>query len=248
MSNSSYKRLYKALKELHKNHSMLNLTKIFVWVIPTVRTYQIFMEFPTAKYILDLCMDVFSSYYTFHAIKYFDKSQLFLTHNTSVSKSIIDLIHYEYAYYISLTIIEMMERKKEAILHHLCALSMLYVGHSYEAFHTMLFIIFVFNTSTPFLDIAKFSKHMGYSNVQNMSFALFSFIFFMFRICILPYALYHSLTIDRTLISLTMRSYLMMNSAFVTLYGMQLVWFHRIMKIWKTQFRSLTSSNTLKQS
>lgn len=237
------------LRIFERNACMLNLTKIFVWVIPTVRTYQIFMEFPTVKYILDLCADVISSYYTLQAIKFFDKSQLFLTNNKNVATSIVDMIHFEYAYYISFTIIEMMERKKEAILHHLCALSMLYIGHSYEAYQTMLFVIFVFNTSTPFLDLAKFSKHMGYSNIQNLSFATFSVVFFIFRICILPYALYNSLTLDRSILSLSLQSYTLINSAFVTLYGMQLMWFYRIMNIVKAQLaRTAQALKSDKQS
>lgn len=211
-----------------------NITKVLAWVIPTVRSYYIFKDFPTATYILDICASVVSTFYTFRAIKFFDKTRLFMTHDVRIAP-IMDLICFEYAYYISFSIIEFMDRKKEALLHHVCALSMLYIGHTYEAYHSMLFVIFVFNTSTPFLDIAKFSKHMGFTMLQQVSFAIFSSMFVVFRICILPYAIYHSLIAVHESVVIITPAYITINSTFLTLYFMQLIWLRRIINIWKKQ-------------
>lgn len=164
-------------------------------------------------------MNCMCFYYTFDASKLFSEEQA-LEWQTWQMKN-------EFGYYLAYTVIEIWNKDYAIIGHHLIAVGMLMGAYVYNYYHFMTAFLFIFTISNVPLAVAKAQKHI-YGGGK-IAFAVFAGMFFVFRICLVPWLIKCTL-IDGWSRAETM-PYVSMNTLILSLYGMQWYWFGKIIRI-----------------
>lgn len=159
----------------------------------------------------------------------FDSRELFSGENPSELQSW--QMRAELGYYLAYTLIEVCNRDYAMIGHHLIAMGMLMGTYVYNYYHFMTAFMFIFTLSNVPLAVAKAQKHIHGGG--KVAFAVFAGMFFVFRICLVPWL------IKCTLIDGWSRAetlpYVSMNALILSLYGMQWYWFVKIITIIRAQ-------------
>lgn len=133
----------------------------------------------------------------------------------------------EVGYYLSYTVIEMWNKDYAMISHHLIASGMLLGAYMFNYYHFMTAFLFIFTISNVPLAVAKAQKHI-YGGGQ-IAFAVFAVMFFVFRICLVPWLI--KCTLIDGWYAADCLPYMSMNSLILSLYGMQWYWFGKIVSI-----------------
>lgn len=155
----------------------------------------------------------------------FDSKKLFSGEEATVWQSW--QMRSEFGYYLAYTLIEIWNKDYAMIGHHLIAAGMLAGAYLYNYYHFMTAFMFIFTLSNVPLAVAKAKKHM-YGQGQ-IAFAVFAAMFFLFRICLVPWLIKCTL-IDGWYLADTV-PYVSMNVLILSLYGMQWFWFGKILAI-----------------
>lgn len=205
------------------------------FIIPWVGLYRIFENAPVVKYILDIATDTVGAILTARALMTAgDTAHLVMVpYNHGNVATIVDLINFEYAYYVTYSIVEMMNRDYSRILHHACTVIIIYLAQFYHAYQMLCFSLALFNASTIFLDVARFAKYCRWHSLQSVAFTTFSLTFFVCRIGGVPWIMYHVFMDVRPGLIITHGSWIVANLMLMILYSMQLMWFYRIIGIWR---------------
>lgn len=155
----------------------------------------------------------------------FDAGKLFSGNEASLWQSW--QMRAELGYYLAYTAIELCNREYAMIGHHLIAFGMILGAYLYNYYHFMTAFLFIFTISNVPLAVAKAQKKI-YNGGQN-AFGVFAVMFFVFRICLVPWLIKYTL-IDGWH-QAEMVPYVSMNALILSLYGMQWYWFGKIVRI-----------------
>lgn len=215
---------------------------LFYWYAPfwVISIYAIFENYPTCTRILDVAADVVAAGVTWRAVTATFAMELIPFPVADVSAPLRNLVYFEYAYYAAFTMIEALghkANKRVSLLHHACSLALISLCHAFHFYHLMGAFLCLFNTSTPFLDLARLGRHLRIAWLEHGAFACFTLSFFAGRVCGVPllvWKCYHPLH-PATFGYRTsyVVAWLFAKGGLGTLYAMQLVWCKRIVSIWK---------------
>lgn len=134
----------------------------------------------------------------------------------------------EFAYYTAFTL---LEKDHGMIAHHMLTILAIMVAYNYHDRDILAMTLLVFNPSTPFLTLAKYGRMVGYTALAQASFIIFASLFFICRICIIPIILKKYLWGWNA----STHAYITLNALLSSLYGMQLWWLTKIVRIIKTK-------------
>lgn len=120
-------------------------------------------------------------------------------------------------------------------VHHLVTLFLIIVGYARNIMRFGTLMLAVFNASNPFLHISKVANTMKMARARVFLFALFGVMFFLTRVVLLP-ATVMRCTLVETRVVLKSVPYMWWlyyfgNMLLVGLYGMQLVWMSKIVRV-----------------
>lgn len=138
-------------------------------------------------------------------------------------------IESELAYYIAYGVLEVIDRNVLLTVHHIVASSLILFAYSFGYYQIISLFLFLFTVSNPPLALARYARHTKRNQLATISFCLFAVLFFVFRICMVALMLKTTLTTSITKIEPEL--YVVGNGILVTLYGMQLYWFFKIVGI-----------------
>lgn len=164
---------------------------------------------------------MYNSYCMFSS---FDLGKLFSDEYTScqITQSSIEV-----AYYVAYLIVEIYYRDVMMTGHHLLALGLIFGTTYFKLYQFETILLFLFTISNVPLACAKAARHLQLN--ANIPFIIFAIMFFVFRVCSVPFILKYTIVDGYNKVSLS--AYTFMNSLLISLYVMQLYWFGKIMKI-----------------
>lgn len=137
-------------------------------------------------------------------------------------------------YYVAYGILEFLQPKRGLmVVHHAVASVTIWCAHVANVHQCICVFLMLFTISNPPLALAKAQYNAGGGSCGCASFLVFAFLFFTFRICLVPSLIWITLTDGWHVAASTgqMVTYYSTNTLLICLYIMQLVWFPSIASI-----------------
>lgn len=173
------------------------------------------------KIVISSIYALYNSYCMFNA---FDLTKIFSDEYTTCQ---ITQSGMESAYYVAYSLVEIYNGDITMTGHHLLALGLIFGTSYYKFYQFETIFLFLFTISNVPLACAKAARHLRRN--ANIPFAIFALMFFIFRICFVPFILKY--TIIDGYINTSLPAYIGMNALLISLYVMQWFWFAKILRI-----------------
>lgn len=224
---------------MHLKISRFRYKTRMLYIIPffMIALYGVLEHVPTCTYTMDVVADVMCACMTWNAFIHGYESSYLAVPVKHPPREMIHLLQFEYGYYITYTIIDVLKHKYTSITHHVSTIIVLGAAHMFQFYHLVCALLCLFNTSTPFLSLAKLGKYQRKPWVQIPAFVCFTCVFFGGRVVGVPILLYRvsdalhpvHYGYDASYVA----AWIVAKIGLGTLYAMQLIWFHRIIQIWR---------------
>lgn len=169
-----------------------------------------------------------------------DFSTNFITNTTSNNEISNVLTYNNYDYSIN-AILFLYQGNLEFVYHHSLSIVCISACQYYNYHQIALFILLLFNLSSPYLSIAKIFRMNKNKMIANLNFILFTIMFFICRILTFSYILYIGLYDFNNSYDINDSYYLLMiiNSCAFLILQLQMTWMHKIIMIIKNEFKIL---------
>jgi hypothetical protein len=138
-------------------------------------------------------------------------------------------VSYMLGYYFGCMMYDIFNKDYTMVFHHILALFCIVQASFSGYYHFMNINLFVYSHSTQLLTAAKLFKTAKYHQCAKVCFGCFAVVFFISRVCAVPFILYY--TIVGGWHTSKLYPYITINSMLFFIYLLQLYWFGKIMKI-----------------
>jgi len=199
----------------------------FIFILNIIIRYK--KEYLLYKEFLDLNLYLLRVYLNF--------SCLYLTYDNAVyidfidkskpNNEIIKVIDYTIFDYTINIFLCLYDKEYLYIFHHIISSLFFYIIKNNEFHDIVLLSLSVVQLSSPIISIGKIFKEYKYKRLSEISYYIFGFTFFIFRIVYFSFMLYKSLYND----NYRTYRYYYINFILILIYVLQLYWMNKIINI-----------------
>lgn len=145
-----------------------------------------------------------------------------------------------------------MPMERDLFIHHIATVGLIVTGMLKNLVILGMLMLALFNTSSPFMHIAKVAYYLDMRKLRVVLFALFAVVFFVTRVVMLPMSILKCMMIDAQKENVALFGWWLFysgNALMHALYILQLVWMYRIVRVlWRGKTGSTPRAHGVKSS